>query len=71
MGNALEDRPEKGGRATTTSDLLNLQKIMGGYRDMRGPQVYRIFYRGYQNTEWLASWLQGVEGAEQEMGQKN
>jgi hypothetical protein len=53
------------------SDSVILQKTMGGFRDMTGPEVLRMFYQGYQNTEWLASWPQGVEGAAQEMEQKN
>jgi hypothetical protein len=53
------------------SDSVILQKIMGEFRGMTGLGVLRTFYQGYQNTEWLASWPQGVEGAVQEMEQKN
>ena len=55
------------------SDLLILQRTMGGYREMTGLQVYRMFSRGYQDTGWLAcdSWPQEVEGAEQGMELRN
>lgn len=73
MGSVNGNRPGKGGRVTMMSDFLILQRTTGGYWDMTGLQVYRIFAQGYQNTGWLAcdSWPRGAEGAEQEMEPKN